>query len=287
MKKIILLFGPILFLQNVFGQTFLIDFESPNPAVSIDTTPGNLWQIATPQKSFINSVYNKVIITDSVNFYPPNNQSSFILKIPASYITGGTLLISLSYIIDTDTLRDGGTIDYSVDGGVDWYQGNNFDFGQIFPDMLYDGSFGLSGRSDWTSLSFFACNIWSSNNDSLWLRFTFKSDSINNQRDGWAIDDISVQYIDCGGVQEINTNYHFSSVFPNPVSNTSLLQIKSQNSFIRRVDFYDALGRRVSSPDHPHQNNIPISKEKFGEGIFFYHVELANHERDSGTFVVQ
>ncbi|HYV91606.1 MAG TPA: T9SS type A sorting domain-containing protein [Chitinophagales bacterium] len=292
MKRLSLPIFALLLSQNILSQGFLFDFESPNDLISIDTSVGNLWQIASPQKVFINSAFygSKVIITDSTNSYPPNNQSAFVVKIPSSFVQnyGQQLFISFHYMINTDTFRDGGELEYSVDGGMNWGSSNNFDFGQLLTDTLFDGSPGLSGSSNgWSYISFYACNIWISNEDSLWLKFTFKSDSINNPKDGWALDDIHVQGIDCAGIEEINTNYHFVSVYPNPVSNVSFLQIKNQNQKIESIQFFNSLGVLVKTISHPHQNNFPVLKKDFPEGMYLYRVQLANGKRDDEKFVVE
>ena len=101
------------------------------------------------------------------------------------------------------------------------------------------------------------------------------------------IDDITIGVTNCEGIQEVHFPNQFSNIFPNPVSDISFLQIQNQNSLINQVDFYDALGRKISTLNHPHQSTIPVSREKFGEGIFFYRVGLSNHKTDSGSFVVQ
>ena len=84
-----------------------------------------------------------------------------------------------------------------------------------------------------------------------------------------------------------SSTYHFSSVFPNPVSNISFLQIQTQNNPIKQVDFFDQLGRKISTVNSPNQFRIPINKEKFSDGIFFYRIRLLNGTTDSGSFIVE
>ena len=296
MKKSLLVVSLLLYFQNCFCQTWLIDFESPDTLISIDSSAGNIWQIGSPHKSLIDSSFNgtNAIVTDTINYYPPNNKSIFLLKLPSPFVLNGNvgIQLDLNYKLDSDTLRDGGSIEVSFDNGSNWinlfyassYSGAN---SSSLDDILFDGTHGISGNraSMWNSFERTTCLV--SNQDSVIFRFTFRSDSIDNGREGWLIDNIMATVIICEGIQEINTNYHFSSVFPDPVSNTSFLQIKNQNSLISQVDFYDVLGRKISSLIHPDQSDIAISKEKFDEGIFFYRVELSNHKVDSGTFVVQ
>ena len=291
MKKILL--SILLFFISVpaFSQLAYITFEQDSPDSLIVTDSSNLWEIGIAHKTFLNtdSNNNHVIVTDTSGFYPNNIHSSFIIKPFCCFQASAGIRLEFKSKMDADTLRDGGYVEFSIDEGYTWTNvkyDNSFFVDTYLPDTLLNGEYGFTGKTDWRTVDFNYC-FFSYQPVSIMYRFTFVGDSIDNSREGWMIDDLTLNGEACEGIQEINTNYHFSSVFPNPVSNTSFLKIQNQNSLISQVDFYDALGRKISTLNSLHQSNLPLSKDKFGEGIFFYRVELSNHKTDSGLFVVQ
>ncbi len=95
MKKLyLLLIITVMVLSVSYGQTCGVgspadefNFDNgitpPNYWLWIDTVsnPNNIWQIGSPQKTVISSAHSapNVIITDTVNTYPPNNTSVFII----------------------------------------------------------------------------------------------------------------------------------------------------------------------------------------------------------------
>ena len=127
-----------LFIVNLFlffnitakaqfgGLINLIDFESTDSLFTIDTSfTGNIWQIGTPSKLFFDSAWSvpNAVLTDTLNFYPPNNFSVFTIKI-SDTAWGQPQLnrssISYNHKFDTDSLYDGGYIEISYDGGTSW-----------------------------------------------------------------------------------------------------------------------------------------------------------------------
>src|SRR5680860_1850189 len=80
----------IICSTNVNAQwTWWLNFEDPqmnNERVYIDTAGGNSWSIGAPDKTVFTSAYSpsNVIVTDTLDPYPMNDTSSFIIKHLAS-----------------------------------------------------------------------------------------------------------------------------------------------------------------------------------------------------------
>ena len=116
------------FPGDTVGIWTVITFEEPSPYIHINPSAQNIWQIGAPQKIFFNSAYSvpNTIVTDTINFYPVNNQSSFDLYVGA-FNMGGMwgwnypldIFIDFRHKYDTDTLIDGGYITVSWDKWID------------------------------------------------------------------------------------------------------------------------------------------------------------------------
>ena len=99
LKTTIISFFFLSLFNNSFSQIdpginlYAIDschFESPCNLIVLDTSIiGNIWQIGSTTKPFFNAAHSptKAIMTDTLNVYPPNNQSYFdIYKVKSSII---------------------------------------------------------------------------------------------------------------------------------------------------------------------------------------------------------
>ncbi|MBN1186802.1 MAG: hypothetical protein JXB49_31275 [Bacteroidales bacterium] len=120
---------PRIFSQYDLDGNFDLNFDDNYVLnhLTIDTisNPNNIWQVAAPQKGeFIHafSVPN-VIITDSVNSYPVNDTSSFIITNVAlgeGFDNQHTVILEGQYFVDSDSLQDYGKIEFSPDNGATW-----------------------------------------------------------------------------------------------------------------------------------------------------------------------
>jgi len=94
--------------------------------------------------------------------------------------------------------------------------------------------------------------------DSVFYRFTFITDSVDSNEEGWMIDDISVGIYLGDFVVPIAADNNFISIYPNPCTNNLYIKSKKIATHAPQVSIYDALGRQLyNSPlttDH-----IPIN----------------------------
>ena len=257
MKKFTLLFGFILsslLLHAQFIVDDIITFETPDSLFQMGPSAGNCWQIGTPSKTHFNQAYSvpRAIVTDTLNSYPVNSLSTFTVKLydPAwGNIWNPRTWISFFHKYDTDTLHDGGYIEFSSDNGITWTNMANISGFEYAPGgvnpIIGNGNPAFTGRSysTWNS-SFTMMCYFPANLDSICLlRFVFYSDNTPENREGWIIDDIHISTEFCEGIQE-KRNDNLISLSPVPVSD--LLNIKyPHNSQGCSVEIFDVTGEMV------------------------------------------
>ncbi|MCX6722534.1 MAG: hypothetical protein NT094_00505, partial [Candidatus Staskawiczbacteria bacterium] len=125
---ILLIFIPgFIYSQSEnFHDYFPLDtiyFEYNTIPFQIQPTTDNCWQVGRPSKSNFSSAYSPplAILTDTLNPYPVNSNSSFSFVIPSSLVQYSfTTYLQFYQKFDTDTLEDFGTIEASYNGGSTW-----------------------------------------------------------------------------------------------------------------------------------------------------------------------
>jgi hypothetical protein len=221
-KASLILAGLMISLISVKGQTPFIsctvDFENQSFSCwagffSLDNNPsaGNIWQVCNPNKPVFDSAYSPIhaIMTDSTGPYPVNDTSGFILK-AISYSSDDVPFIGGWYKFDSDSLKDFGRIELSYDHGVTWQ------------DILADSSIYwdtpkpvFTGRIyQWRE--FLGLLPFPSTIDTMYYRFTFISDNIQTNQQGWMLDDIYL----LDHIEGIHNHFPDNevSIFPNPVT---------------------------------------------------------------------
>ena len=298
-------------------------FANVNPKVYLDSSGQNIWQIGQPQKSFFDSAWSapNALVTDTVNTYPSNNTSYFYLN---NTYTSTNIWFCILHKYDTDTLKDGGYIEVSRDSGATWINilydttsssmydvtpGRNFYYNCTLPnsgsgnvieatynfycydDTLYNGQTGFSGNSGgwvYSSFTWHYTPVKSNNVDfPFLLRFTFISDSIDNNKEGWLIDNIGVFYIDLGtSVQEHKVSN--MKVSPNPVKKNQVIRIQAATSSFSdlHVIIYDVSGKKIGIQRF-NGNILEYSTEKLPAGIYFLKLMSGNQTLGQQKFVVQ
>ena len=273
-----------------------ITFEEPYEYITIDTSGQNIWQIGEPNKIFFDSAYsiNNAIVTDTLNFYPANNNSYFDLKIGAfnfyEYYPYD-IFIEIKHKFDSDTLKDGGFISVSYDNGSTWmniikdtvYTGfvplwqnlNLYDLN----DTLYNGEYGFSGHSSGWITTYFTWHILPVNRsaniigDTMVIRFNFISDSIDNNREGWMIDNIKLYAVDLGdGIDDIKPLQY--KITPNPMSEISIIELENYNKI--QLSIYNIQGQLIKQNNYINNQSIIINKNNLNPGIYFVKIKTDN-----------
>ncbi len=227
-------------------ETLNFDDTLYNNRIFIDTVSlaENIWQIGSPSKPFFTSAFSNsyCLITDTTNSYSVNNRSEAQLTLIIN--AGGSWGIDISGYskLSTDSLNDGGTIEWSGDSGVTWH--NALAYNSFFYDMPYSiadtieslGTIGISGGpssqavNGWDYFRFEFSTYSTTFPDTVVMRFVFASDSTFDNLGGWAIDSLRF-FIWCMSIDEYNSGAAVKIV-PNPSAGWFEIQYEPGIQFI-------------------------------------------------------
>ncbi len=279
MKKLILLLlcglhaGLSLHAQY-YDQTF--DGTSVNPImIVLDADPGNVWQIGQPQKTLFNSAKSlpKVIITHTANPYPVNNTSRFTFGLQVPQATSNTGPFALRWVqkLDLDTMLDGAIVEFSSNG-INWQNAHNnpnvyqfYGFKPANKDTMPSGEFSFSGRdTTWRDIWLCIKKTFYEQNDSIYFRFTLKSDGIQTNKEGWMIDNFMASFTIFHPVKEISQTDPVV-VYPNVTSGIVNVEMKKlkDTDMIDDIELIDESGRVV---------------ERFGKNYTKVVLDISNHK---------
>jgi hypothetical protein len=308
--------------QNVpyknFGDTLgpftIISFEEQTPYITILPLPQNSWQIGAPHKIFFNSSYTlpNALVTDTLNNYPVNNFSTFELVIgnfnnPICYPSN--IFLDWRHKFDSDTLNDGGYITVSWDDGLTWtnviFDDNPFfmytpanDIGignnnlyNSWP-VLVNGEPGFSGHSgDWvhSSLAWFTVPFNKPIDfppDTMRLRFNFVSDNIEQNREGWMIDQIRIYSLDLGyGISEYLAGRSHSWYYPNPVTAAATFNL---NRTYQRIQYeiFDDKGILLSRNGKGSGDSFVFERGNLAPGMYIMKLYLDKQIMDVHRIII-
>jgi hypothetical protein len=136
-------------------------------------------------------------------------------------------------------------------------------------DTLFGGMAGFSGRSNgWitTSFAWENCAVKSASYglDTVIIRFNFLSDSTDNDKEGWVIDDIQLFSIEIGSYIANNTGQSLFEVFPNPAGEYAVVR---SSLAITRLEIIDYSGKLIRSL-FPNSFETNIDVDGMPEGIY-------------------
>lgn len=280
--------------------------------------PGNCWQAGHPSKALFNEAYSAplAILTDTSQPYPVNTTSSFSFMIIDTTASmggapcGGATYIEFMHRYDTDTLADFGTVEYSFDNGSTWKIARDttisdgpWGWTMWWWDWDYEASTGLefqhmlnpSGRSNgwirsrYTWQWFFpvkAQQSFSDFPDTITVRFTFHSDGIQNNREGWMIDNIVTGCMDVGSGVNDRGNSLNAAFFPNPLTAVSTVRSATQISN-PLLEVYDPLGKSSFRKQYRTGEEINLEREDFNQGIYFWRLTDGSGNSSAGKLVVE
>jgi len=266
------------------AQSEYIDFEDTTKLslIYIDTSlANNIWQIGNPSKTLFNSAYTSTnaIVTDTLNTYPVGNFSSFEITIHQDTVFpwGGFRIpyIFFWHKYDTDSLKDGGYMEVSYDGGSVWF---NIEDSIIAPydkfpaDTILGNEAAFTGSSNGWQFHWIYWGAWcliSSPPDSILIRFNFKSDSINTIKEGWMLDNIEYGTTICGGVNEYNIG-KIVTITPNPFSNSTIIELSGgESNKAYTFTMYNVLGKKVQEFQFT-GSKFKVDRGNLSEGLYIY-----------------
>jgi len=254
MKTLITIFTALLLANTTFAQfVYIIDFDSPyseNNHIIIDTAsnPDNIWQIGVPNKTVFDSAYSltHALVTDTFNPYPINDTSSFILKHIRPGELGGneSLQLNFWFKMNSDSLSDYGKVEASNDNGMTWVnlmtEDTTYYLQWIEPKPV------LSGNSNGWQHFALELNMLTyvlGYSDTLLYRFTFISDSVQTNKDGWMLDDFHLADW-WEGIEEFS-NSDLIDIYPNPSSGEISIVNHTKTTNDYQVEIMDIGGKTV------------------------------------------
>ncbi|MBU1718810.1 MAG: hypothetical protein KKA07_07020 [Bacteroidetes bacterium] len=211
-----LLFTIIFLLQTSYFAYCQVNigFE-PGTAFnySLHQSADSIWQIAIPGKGRFTSAHGGdfALITDTIN----NVGASETSMMEFSFFNSGcfNMYFSFYHKYFTDSLHSGGMVEVSYNNGSLW---TNIVYDTLEMDLYYYNFYGTSdtinggypsftGSSDeWKkSYLFISRHTLCGQNDSVRYRFIFRTDSIALPKEGWMIDDVSIDIMPCIGIKPI------------------------------------------------------------------------------------
>jgi hypothetical protein len=294
-------------MAKIYNKKQFCDTSSPAGFQLLpDTSSSNIWQIGHTIKFGVTNARDSAcsMITDTLNPYPINNLSMFTVILPENTTIGWNYnyYFKFWHRFETDSLLDGCWLEFSKDTGHTWARADSLQFGMAMSlqnnfnacqlynnnlsspnmDTLLDGHLGWSGQGGswrytalWLNLIF---PIKPTRFDLInAVRFVFKSDSIQTNRAGWAIQDLALGIVEVSSLDDISLKP--LPIFPNP-SSEGIFYIDGPSGVPIHCKVYDIYGRLVSKK----LIDRSIDLRTFQDGLYYYHIEI-DGQRYSGSLL--
>ena len=297
---ILFVFCNVSLHAQTLKQYFDGEDKSPENSLLINLSPeaANVWQIGKPSKKFFSraSTFANALITDTIKPYPVNVDASFSFKLVPQNYSNGILALQWKQKLDLDPGKDGGIIEYSTDGGSSWtnvfdnpYVYNFYGFNESNKQTLPSGKVAFSGTdTTWKDIWLCFDLAWmkTMNKTDFEFRFTLKSDDVQNDRDGWMIDNLLAHVTVIHTVNR-GTQKEYIKISPNPASDILSIELQKVPGFhiIEKMDMINSKGQLVDS-----WSNIPtkffINTSKYANGVYNLKVKT-NLRSETLRFVIQ
>jgi hypothetical protein len=261
----------------------------------------NMWQTGRPLKPFFGTAYSEpfALMTDSINPYPKSIHTYFDLILP-EWIPN--VIVSFKHKYQTDSLKDGGYIEVSYDSGKTWnnviddkkvhfsiYFGMEKMYAQN--DTLIQGHKGFSGTSNGWIYSRIQW-VWLvplSNipPNPLYMRFHFISDSIDNEKAGWVIDDILISHAFTGwSVKKTgeDTKLKYS---PNPMTTETVFYFDNPIKEKYSLRLYNSKGQLVKTQSEYHPQSITLKRGNLNSGLYYFMLKSESGIESKGKLIIE
>ncbi|MBC8172324.1 MAG: T9SS type A sorting domain-containing protein [Chitinophagales bacterium] len=247
--------------------------------VELDTSSFNIWQIGSPQKVIFDSAatFPNAIVTDTINNYPINNVSSFVCKFSTDEWTfgnGGIFAIQWKQKLDLDKKHDGGIVEYSIDNGTTWlnvfntpYTYNFYGYDEANKDTLVSGEYAFSGTDSlWKDIWLCYEFSYMIDYDTFAIRYTLKSDTLENFKEGWLIDNM-MTHLTLAHTIKNDEQTEYLYVYPSPTDGIVHIEAEKLQEYhiIESMELMNTTGEIVKRYGRsPTKFYIDISDQKNG-----------------------
>jgi hypothetical protein len=284
-------------MAQSWDDDYILNFDQPQYLfhLKIDTLnyPGRSWQMGPPQKDIFNESfsYPNVMVTDTLDPYPVNDTSVFIIKnLGTQGVMYGIEVLQGFYYVNSDSLNDYGLIEFSPDNGLNWIDLVN-DTSSLPNISWWSEKPVLTGNSNgWIYFEVMLMDIGSAFRmnfgDTIRYRFSFISDNVPEELDGLMYDSFMFyEFIE--GISEIRFKSIKSTISPNPGKDLFRIDFENPYNDSFQLNIYDEKSRLMYSNDNVKGVFAEFNAKGLSSGIYFY--KLTNnirHERSWGKFVV-
>ena len=141
-------------------------------------------------------------------------------------------------------------------------------------NLLFNGEPGFSGKSDgWvhSCLAWFVLPVKSALDfppDTMIIRFNFISDNVNNNKEGWMIDQIRMFSLDLGsGIREYPADRKKSHLAPNPVKSSAIVTFDKSYENVE-YSLLDVTGRICAGGKHVKCSQFTLDRGDISPGIY-------------------
>lgn len=277
------------------------EFESQCHLLAFSDTANDLWQWGKPQKPGFGPAYSypRAVMTDSLKPYPKTIHTYFDLVIPNTKYWMAKI-VGFKHKYQTDTLKDGGYIEVSYDG-KNWKNvidekkpGGPLRFHM---ENMYSDSDSLSGNKrgfSGTSNGWIYSRIewiWTMPVkrmvDTLYLRFYFISDSVNNEKAGWVIDNLLISYPDLGsGIRRVknDTKLKYS---PNPMTTETVFSFDNSIKEKYTLQLYNSYGQLVKTQSEYHPQSLTLKRDNLNGGLYYFILKSESGFQSSGNLMIE
>lgn len=292
-----------LFTASVYAQSLSQYFDGADTIpgqslfIELDTSSTNVWQIGPPHKNIFNaaSTVPNALVTDTINYYPINNSSSFYFDADIDAFGWGILAFQWTQKLDLDEGMDGGLIEYTIDGGNSWqsvfnspYVYSFYGFDQANVSSIPNHGFAFTGRdSIWKDIWLCFDVSWLNQNDSMQFKYTLKSDSLENNREGWLIDNFLIHTTIIHTATSEKEQENYLEIYPNPTSGRLEINAQKINGYhlIEELNLYNVSGRLIKSYGKcPTKFSIDLSDQS--PGVYYLKIKT-NLQTETFRIVVQ
>lgn len=275
MKTLVLTIASfVIFTMKTHGQ-ITFDLETDSSIVFFDTLDTNCqWTVGPPMKSIFKSAHSgsNVVVTGLDRHYYTNDTSILYLHHSSPLTYPFPAGIRFYYKMDSDSLKDFGRFEISRDGGRTWINPLLEDTGDklkwpsgkpILTGKLHQWQLFDLDATDW--LYYDVGGPY--NPDSVFMRLSFITDTIETFQDGWMIDDIDFVYT-LGTIGE-PTNSPIK-LYPNPCHERINIELNGGTPPILNIALYSISGLLLEKFSYHPGGYIDI--HEFPPGIYTLHI---------------
>lgn len=250
--------------------------------IKVDSSNEDIWQIGKPSKTIFNAAYTSpnVIITDTLNSYPPSKVGSFQFEYVPPF-NFGIIALQWTQKLDFDKGIDGGIVEFSTDSGNTWQNAftsplvyNFYGFDPNNRDTLLNGKVGFTGTdTNWRDIWLCFNSSWASQFSSIWFQFTLVSDSVDTHKEGWVIDNLMARpTIIHTAVTPQQKEY--LKIYPNPTKDILYIELQKRAEFhlIEKMELMNMQGEIVEKWEKL-PTKFFIETKKYAAGVYRLRVQ--------------